>query len=59
MGEIHELFVLALSLVWFARVTPDFKGGDLKPGERHSHVARDDGTVTLCALRAATVLSRD
>ena len=24
MGEIHELFVLALSLVWFAGATPDF-----------------------------------
>ena len=23
MGEIHELFVLALSLVWFAGATPD------------------------------------
>ena len=23
MGEIHELFVLALSLVWFARATPE------------------------------------
>ena len=23
MGEIHELFVLALHLVWFARATPD------------------------------------
>ena len=23
MGEIHELFVLALSLVWFAVATPD------------------------------------
>ena len=22
-GEIHELFALALSLVWFARATPD------------------------------------
>ena len=22
MGEIHELFVLALPLVWFARATP-------------------------------------
>ena len=22
MGEIHELFVLALSLVWFAGATP-------------------------------------
>ena len=24
MGEIHELFVLALSLVWFAGATPEF-----------------------------------
>ena len=23
MGETHELFVLALSLVWFAGATPD------------------------------------
>ena len=23
MGEIHELFILALSLVWFAGATPD------------------------------------
>ena len=23
MAEIHELFVLALSLVWFAGATPD------------------------------------
>ena len=35
------------------------KGGDPNPGERHSRDTRDDGTVTLCALRAATVLSRD
>ena len=36
-----------------------FKGGDLNLGERHSRDTRDDGTVTLCALRTATVLSRD
>ena len=36
-----------------------FKGGDLNPGERHSRDTRDDGTVTLRTLRAATVLSRD
>ena len=36
-----------------------FKGGDLNPGERHSRDTRDDGTVTLCTPRAATVLSRD
>ena len=25
MGEIHELFVLALALVWFAGATPDWR----------------------------------
>ena len=25
MGEIHELFVLPLSLVWFAGATPEFR----------------------------------
>ena len=33
--------------------------GDLNPGERHSRDTRDDCTVTLCILRATTVLSRD
>ena len=28
MGEIYELFVLALSLVWFAGATPDYFGGN-------------------------------
>ena len=37
----------------------EFLRGDLNPGERHSRVTWDDGTVTLCALRAATVLSRN
>ena len=36
-----------------------FKGGDLNPGKRHSRDTRDDGTVMLCTLRAAIVLSRD
>ena len=27
MGEIHELFILALSLVWFAGATPERMGG--------------------------------
>ena len=37
------------------------QGGDLNPGERHSRDTdtRDDGTVTLCTLRTATVLSHD
>ena len=32
------------------------KGGDLNPGERHSRDTRDDGTMTLCTLRATTAL---
>ena len=36
-----------------------FNGGELNPGERYSRDTRDDGTVTLCTLCAATVLSRD
>ena len=36
-----------------------FGGGDLNPGERHSCDTRDDGTVTLCTLRAGAALSRD
>ena len=35
------------------------RGGDLNPGERHSRDTKDDGTVTLCTLRAATVLSHN
>ena len=34
-------------------------GGTLTPGERHLRDTQDDGTVTLCTQRAATVLSRD
>ena len=34
-----------------------FNNGDLDQGEQHFRVTRDDGTVTRCALRAATVLS--
>ena len=37
MGEIHELFVLALSLVWFAGATPDeFLGPHRVPGRELS-----------------------
>ena len=34
MGEIHELFVLALSLVWFAGATPEVLhfSGPMKSG---------------------------
>ena len=34
-------------------------GGDLNLGEQRSRDIRDDSTVTLCTLRAATVLSCD
>ena len=30
MGEINELFVLALSLVWFAGATPDPLGNTIR-----------------------------
>ena len=35
MGEIHELFVVALSLVWFAGATPEKTPAKprLKPGK--------------------------
>ena len=52
------VIVLGLSLNYPAE-SGIFKGGDLKPGERHSRDTRDDGPVTLCTLRAATVPSRD
>ena len=29
-GEIHELFILALSLVWFAGATPDANATNMK-----------------------------
>ena len=39
-------------------VSDIFQGArDINPGERHSHVTQDDDMVTLCTLRAATVLS--
>ena len=47
------------SNLWTDAGVKHFKGGNLSPGERHSRDTRDDGTVTLCTLRAATVLSRD
>ena len=31
MGEIHELFVLALSLVWFAGATPNMWVFSIEP----------------------------
>ena len=34
MGEIHELFVLALSLVWFAGATPDLSVDRMRFGWR-------------------------
>ena len=45
MGEIHELFVLALSLVWFAAATPDSSD---KPYHDHG-----DSLVWIGPQRAA------
>ena len=51
MGEIHELFVLALSLAWFAGATPELNRGVSKPGgfpfffRERSCVADPFGTV--------------
>ena len=39
MGEIHELFVLALSLVWFAGATPEWWGWS---------TARDEEGIRMC-----------
>ena len=50
--QVDRHFVFFACLDWAC-----LKGGDLNPGERLSRVTRDDGTVTLCALPAATVLS--
>ena len=47
------------SLCLSYKIRAFLRGGDLNPGEQHSRDTRDDGTVTLCTLRAATVLSRD
>ena len=43
MGEILELFVLALSLVWFAGATPDlFKRG------RKTYTEKQNLAIALC-----------
>ena len=45
--------------IWPLPRSDTFKGGgDLNPGERHSRDTRDDGTVTLCTLRAASPVTR-
>ena len=45
MGEIHELFVLALSLVWFAGATPETsKKSSLISKEKVNKKARKGGS---------------
>ena len=34
MGEIHELFVLALFLVWFAGATPEYRSAQIDYRQR-------------------------
>ena len=58
MGEIHELFVWALALVWFAGATPDF--GEERKGlysrfsscTIHSMIGRKDNAIALPVLLA-------
>ena len=40
MGEIHELFVSALSLVWFAGATPDISAAR-KRGQRKGATSKN------------------
>ena len=47
MGEIHELFVLALSLVWLAGATPE---NQLSDPTEIAPLSRDRGSNTPVAL---------
>ena len=42
MSEIHELFVFALSLVWFAGATPDKKGKSESPPKKLVEIPKKD-----------------
>ena len=54
MGEIHELFVWALSLVWFAGATPDLGLGTFKQG-----VSKNGGNDICVATGIAIRCRRD
>ena len=63
LGPFRGFFVAFSFWAKFTRTRPGTVfwlkgGGGLNPGERHSRDTRDDGTATLCALRAATVRER-
>ena len=52
MGEIHELFVLALSLVWFAGATPDYNcDAHRVTPEIASRFPRQDKPMVHCDVR--------
>ena len=53
MGEIHELFVLALSLVWFAGATPE---GHCKRGLFAGEISRISGISKLESLENGRIL---
>ena len=54
MGEIHELFVLALSLLWFAGATPDCRWGEAFFLQLELFLL----TVELLCLQSVEVLTR-
>ena len=47
MGEIHELFVLALSLVWFAGPTPEWMTNNSQLSNEINHVELDLDILVL------------
>ena len=53
MGKIHELFLLALSLVWFAGATPDcrnlHKFAQIAPGKSVDCARKECGNSTEVA----------
>ena len=54
MGDIHELFVLALSLVWFAGATPERRDKDTTPARCHLGAAH----TSVAALSAVSSVSQ-
>ena len=50
-GEIHDLFVLALSLVWFAGATPDIKQSTREFAILSIQVLRDTKSIVAGPLR--------
>ena len=64
MGEIHELFVVALSLVWFAGATPEQQGTQIgkKNGRNRNkseQIDRNNRKGGTASLRLGTCVKRN